>query len=159
MSSTLRGSLVPDAGFCYIGCSVTLAWTAHPARRRPRDLALVAAALFLTTGAVLVSFESLFMTGLAAVIVVLSITSFLFPTHYRLTDEGVEERRLGVRRARRWAELRRLEIGPGAALVSPFPQKSWLDRSRGFLLLFDGADRQAVVAELRRRMEGARRAG
>src|SRR5688500_19856625 len=30
--------------------AVTLAWTAHPARRRPRDLALVAAVLFLTTG-------------------------------------------------------------------------------------------------------------
>ena len=131
---------------------MTLAWTAHPARRRPRDLALVAAALFLTTGAVLVSFESLFMTGLAAVIVVLSIGSFLFPTHYRLSEEGIEERRLGMRRARRWADLRRLEIGRGAALVSPFARKSWLDRSRGFLLLFDGADRQAVVAELKRRI-------
>ena len=42
-----------------------------------------------------------------------------------------------------------------------FAKKSWLDRSRGFLLLFDGADRQAVVAELRRRIEaeGERRAG
>jgi hypothetical protein len=135
---------------------VTLAWTAHPARRRPRDLALVAAVLFLTAGAVLLSFESLFMTGLAAVIVLLSIASFLFPTHYRLSDEGIEERRLGMRRARRWADLRRLEIGPGAALVSPFAKKSWLDRSRGFLLLFDGADRQAVVAELRRRMAEGR---
>ena len=131
---------------------MTLAWTAHPARRRPRDLALVAAVLLLTTGAVLVSFESLFMTALAAVIVVLSIGSFLFPTHYRLSEEGIEERRLGMRRARRWADLRRLEIGRGAALVSPFARKSWLDRSRGFLLLFDGADRQAVVAELERRM-------
>ena len=157
--STFRGSLVPDAGFCYIGSSVTLAWTAHPARRRPRELALVAAVLFLTSGAVLVSFESLFMTGLALVIVILSISSFLFPTHYRLTEEGVEERRLGMRRARRWAELRRLEIGRGAALVSPFARKSWLDRTRGFLLMFDGAERQVVVEELRRRMEGAGRAG
>lgn len=146
------GSLVPEPGICYIGGSVDLVWTAHPARRRPRDLALVAAVLFLTTGAVLVSFESLFMTGLAAVILVLSVASFLFPTRYRLSDEGIEERRMGVSRARRWAELRRLEIGPGAALVSPFARKSWLDRTRGFLLLFDGADRQAVVDELRRRM-------
>jgi len=150
-----RDSLVCDACFCYIGSSVTLAWTAHPARRRPRDLALVAAVLFLTSGAVLLSFESLFMTGLAAVILVVSVGSFLFPTHYRLSEEGIEERRLGVKRARRWAELRRLEIGPGAALVSPFAKKSWLDRTRGFLLLFDGADRQAVVDELRRRIGAA----
>jgi hypothetical protein len=133
---------------------VTLDWTAHPARRRPRDLALVAAVLFLTTGAVLVSFESLFMTGLAAVILLLSVASFLFPTHYRLSEEGIEERRMGVRRARRWGELRRLEIGPAAALVSPFAKKNLLDRTRGFLLLFDGADRQAVVDELRLRVEG-----
>lgn len=138
---------------------MTLAWTAHPARRRPRDLALVAAALFLTTGAVLYSFESFFMTGLAVVIVILSVSSFLFPTHYRLSDDGIEEKRLGVRRARRWADLRRLEIGPGAALVSPFARKSWLDRHRGFLLLFDGADRGAVIGELRRYMEGASGAG
>ena len=138
---------------------MTLAWTAHPARRRPRDLALVAAVLFLTTGAVLVSFESLFMTALAAVIVVLSIASFLFPTHYRLSEEGIEERRLGMRRARRWVDLRRLEIGRGAALVSPFARKSWLDRSRGFLLLFDGADRQAVIAELERRIGRGREEG
>ncbi len=149
-----RRSLVLPAGICYIGRSVTLDWTAHPARRRPRDLALVAAVLFLTTGAVLVSFESLFMTGLAALILVLSVASFLFPTHYRLSEEGIEERRLGVRRARRWADLRRLEIGPGAALVSPFARKSLLDRTRGFLLLFDGADRQAVVDELQRRIGG-----
>jgi hypothetical protein len=138
---------------------VTLDWTAHPARRRPRDLALVGAVLFLTTGAVLVSFESLFMTGLAAVIVIASISSFLFPTHYRLTDEGIEERRLGMRRARRWGDLRRLEIGTGAALVSPFASKSWLDRTRGFLLLFDGADRQVVVDELRRRIQGTHDGG
>jgi hypothetical protein len=137
----------------------SLAWTAHPARRRPRDLALVAAVLLLTSGAVLFSFRSLFLTALAVVIVIASITSFLFPTHYRLSDEGIEERRLGVRRARRWDDLRRLEVGPGAALVSPFASRRWLDRHRGFILMFDGADRDAVVAELRRRMEGAARAG
>jgi hypothetical protein len=130
-----------------------LSWTAHPARRRPRDVALVAAVLFLTAGAVLLSFRSVFLTALAVVIVVVSVAAFLFPTHYRLSDAGVEERRLGVRRTRRWQDLRRLQIGPGGALVSPFARPSWLDRRRGFLLLFDGADRDAVVAELRRRLE------
>jgi hypothetical protein len=135
---------------------VNLSWTAHPARRRPRDVALVAAVLLLTAGAVLMSFRSVFLTALAVVIVVVSIAAFLFPTHYRLSDAGIEERRLGVRRTRRWQDLRRVEVGPGGALVSPFARRSWLDRHRGFLLLFDGADRDAVVAELRRRIEGPR---
>ncbi|HUS65129.1 MAG TPA: hypothetical protein VMZ28_11325 [Kofleriaceae bacterium] len=130
-----------------------LSWTAHPARRRPRDVALVAAVLFLTAGAILLSFQSLFLTALAVVIVIVSVAAFLFPTHYRLSDAGIEERRLGVRRTRRWQDLRRVQVGPGGALVSPFARPSWLDRHRGFLLLFDGADRDAVVAELRRRIE------
>jgi hypothetical protein len=133
-----------------------LSWTAHPARRRPRDVALVVAVLFLTAGAVLMSFRSVFLTVLSVVIVVVSLGAFLFPTHYRLSDAGVEERRFGLRRVRRWQDLRRLEVGPGGALVSPFARPSRLDRHRGFMLLFDGADRQAVVDELRRRIEAPR---
>ena len=131
---------------------MAIAWTAHPARRRPHHVALVVAVVLLTAGAVLFSFESLFMTALAVVIVLVSVSSFLLPTHYRLTDEGLEERRLGVRRERRWQDLRRLEVGPEAALVSPFARPSRLDRYRGFVVLLDGADREAVIAELRRRV-------
>jgi hypothetical protein len=131
-----------------------LSWTAHPARQRPRDLALVAAVLLTTAGVVLLSFESLFMTALAVVIVVVSIASFLFPTHYWVSATGIEQRRLWVTRARQWDDLRRLEVGPRAALVSPFARRTWLDRHRGVLVMFDGADRDAVVAELERRMAG-----
>jgi len=132
---------------------MAIEWTAHPARRRPRDVALVAAVLFTTAGAVLLSFESVYLTALAVVIVLLSIGSFLFPTHYVLSDSAVEERRLGMRRARRWQDLRRLQIGRDAALVSPFARPSGLDRVRGMVVLFDGADRDAVIAELRRHLE------
>jgi hypothetical protein len=131
---------------------VLVSWTAHPARSRPRDIALVAAVLLLTMGAVLTSLGSAFLAVLAAVIIVVSIAPFLFPTHYALTDEGVEERRLWSTRARRWKDLRRLEVGRGAALVSPLARKSWLDRYRGLILQLDGADRDQVVRILNERM-------
>lgn len=127
-------------------------WTAHPARSRPRDLALFCAVAFLTAGAVLASFESALLAALAAVILVVALAPFLFPTHYRLTDDGVEERRLWSSRSRRWADLRRVQVGPGAALVSPFARPSWLDRYRGMMLYLDGADRDAVVDILRARV-------
>lgn len=130
-----------------------LCWTAHPAKKRPRDVALVVAVLFLTAGAVLTSFESVFFTFLAVVIVVVSVGQFLFPTRYRLDDRGIEERRFGLARRRAWGDLRRVQVGKDAALVSPFSRPSWLDRYRGFWLLFDGADREAVIGELRRRIE------
>ena len=132
--------------------AMELSWTAHPAKRRPRDLALVCAVALLTAGAVLMSFESLFLTGLSALIICVSTASFLFPTHYRISDRGMEERRLWTRRARSWADLRRLQVGKDAALISPFARKNRLDRYRGFLVLFDGSDREQVVSELRRRM-------
>ena len=59
---------------------VLAAWTAHPAKRRPRDVALVAAVLLLTCGAVLSSLESLWLSVLAAVLIVGSVAAFLFPT-------------------------------------------------------------------------------
>lgn len=128
-------------------------WTAHPAKRRPRDLFLVLAVLLLTAGAVLASFESLLLTGLAVVFLIVAVAPFLFPTRYTLTDAGVSEKRLWRHKIRQWADLRRLQIGPGAALVSPFARPHWLDRYRGLVLMFDGADRDRVVAIIRERMK------
>jgi len=139
---------------CY-GSRVELRWTAHPARSRPRDVALVAAVVLLASWAVMVALRSPFLTVLAAVILLVSIAPFLLPTHYRLDDDGVEERRFGRRRFRAWRDLRRWQVGPGAALVSPFARRHWLERYRGILLYLDGADRDQVVATLRERIDGA----
>lgn len=127
-------------------------WTAHPAKTRPRDLALVGCVLFLTMGAVLVAFQSLFLMALAVVLLIAAVAPFLFPTHYVLTDEGVIERRLFRKRSRSWSDFRRLQVGEGAALVSPFSTPRWLDRYRGILLMFDGGDRDAIVEILEDRV-------
>ncbi|MCE9577704.1 MAG: hypothetical protein K8W52_31425 [Deltaproteobacteria bacterium] len=129
-----------------------LRWTAHPAKRRPRDVALVAAVVLLSSWAVMVSLRSFFLAGLAAVILLVSVAAFLAPTHYALTDDGVELRRLGRRSFRPWAELRRAQIGPGAALLSPFARPHRLDRYRGLMVFFDGADRAQVIAAVRTRL-------
>jgi hypothetical protein len=105
-----------------------------------------------TLGGIAYLFESGFLTVLSAAVLVLGVAPFLFPTRYEIVDEGVRETRLGHRRERRWADLRRLEVGAGAALVSPFARRSWLDRHRGLILYFDGGDREAVVAALRERI-------
>ena len=128
-------------------------WTAHPARRRPQDIFLVAAVVLVSAWAVLVTLESPLLAGLAALILVVSVAPFLLPTHYRLDDDGIEERRVFTTRRRAWSELRRVQLGPGAALVSPFARKSWLDRRRGLYLYLDGADRDQVIAILGERIK------
>jgi hypothetical protein len=129
-----------------------LTWTAHPARRRPHHVALVAAVVRLTCSVVISSLESFFLAALAAVVLVIAVAPFLLPTRYTLDDEGVEERRMLRRRTRRWADLRRVQIGPEAALVSPFAAPNRLDRYRGLIVMFDGADRAAVVSFLKEKV-------
>lgn len=128
---------------------VTYEWTAHPARRRPQDLMLFVAVTMFSAYAVMVSLDSAFLAGLAIVILVIALMPFLAPTRYRLDGEGVSERRMGRKRFRSWADLRRVQIGKGAALVTPFAKKSWMDRYRGIMLYLDGADRDRVVGLLR----------
>jgi hypothetical protein len=132
-----------------------LKWTAHPARQRPRELVLVLSVLLLTMGAVLSTFQSLFFALLAATILIAAVASFLFPTHYEISEWGIREQRLGRKRARPWNELRRLQLGDRGALLSPFARASWMDRYRGVTLLFDGVDRATVVANLQDRFAAA----
>jgi hypothetical protein len=127
-------------------------WTAHPARRRPQDVFLVVAVVLVSAWAVLVTLESPWMALLASVILLASVAPFLVPTHYVIDDDGVEERRLWTRKRRAWSDLRRLQVGRGAALVSPFARRNWLDRHRGVLLYLDGADRERVVGLLKERI-------
>jgi hypothetical protein len=132
-----------------------ITWTAHPARRRPDQLALVGAVVLLSAWAVMVTLASPFLALLAAVILVFATGSFLFPTHYKIDERGVEQRRFSGTRFRPWEELRRVQVGPGAALVSPFASPTWMDRHRGFLLYFDGLDeggKQKVVDLLKLRL-------
>jgi hypothetical protein len=131
---------------------VEVSWTAHPARKRPQDILLVAGVVLMSAWAVLITLESPLLAGLAIVILLVAVAPFLLPTRYTLDDDGVEERRLWTRKRRAWSDLRRLQIGKGAALVSPFARQSWLDKRRGVLLYLDGADRERVVAILRERI-------
>ena len=135
--------------------AATLAWTSHPAKRRPQDVALAACVILGTAYAVLVSLRSPLLAGLSIVLLVVAILPFLVPTHYRVDAEHLEERRLFVRRSRAWAALRRLEIGPAAALVSPYREPRWLDRYRGLVIYLPAGDRQqrdAVIRALRERV-------
>lgn len=103
-------------------------------------------------GAVSAAFQSLYLTILAAAILVAAIAPFLFPTRYELDDWGIKERRLGRHRERAWTELRRMEIGQISVTLSPFRRASWMDRYRGLMVFFDGADREQLIAVLEDRI-------
>jgi hypothetical protein len=128
-------------------------WTAHPARRRPQDAMLAICVIAFATYAVLVGMQSPWLALVAAAMLLVAVSPFLARTHYRLDADGIAERRLFVTRTRRWSELRRLEIGRAAALVSPYTQRRWLDRYRGMTIWFDGGERDAVIRALEEHLD------
>ena len=130
----------------------TLAWTAHPARRRPDQVALIAAVVLLSAWAVLVTLAAPWLAILAAALLVIAVAPFWLPTRYRLDAAGIEERRWPRRRYRTWAELRRCDVGGRALLLSPFARPSWLDRYRGMVVMFDGGERAAIIAAVQARL-------
>lgn len=117
----------------------------------------MAAVIFLTAGAVMMSLESGFLTVLAVVILLVGVAPFWLPTTYVLTDVGVEERRALRTKTRDWKHMRRYQVGPGAALVSPFARPSWMDRYRGLIMYLDGADREQVERILEEHVTGEER--
>jgi len=128
-----------------------LTWTAWPARERPWSAAvLVASAVVL--GVLVERGTGDRVLGVAAPAFVLaSLSSFLCPTTYRLTEESVEVRSLGVSRARPWSELKRVTVDRTGVFLSPFEKKSWLEAYRGIRLLF-GGNRDQVVAYVEARL-------
>lgn len=129
-----------------------IAWTAHPAARRPKDVMLAIFVIALAAYAVLAGMQSAWLAVIAVVFLGIAIAPFAMRTHYTLDDDGISERRGFVMRKRQWTELRRLEVGRAAALVSPYAKRRWLDRYRGITIYFDGGDRDAVIRELQARV-------
>jgi hypothetical protein len=84
--------------------------------------------------------------------ILLSLSSFLLPTTYRLTDHAVEVRSLGVARVRPWTEMRRMTVDQTGVFLSPFEKRSWLEAYRGVRLLF-GGNRDQVVAFVEARLK------
>ncbi|HEU4724973.1 MAG TPA: hypothetical protein VFU59_06690 [Candidatus Eisenbacteria bacterium] len=135
-----------------------LAWRAWPARERP------AAAAVLLASAVILGILVRQATGdgvlslAAPLFVLLSVSSWLLPTGYRLTDEALEVRSLGVTRVRPWSEMRRMVVDEAGIFLSPFEQKHWLEAYRGVRLL-TGGNRDQVVAFVEAKLAGARAGG
>ncbi len=74
------------------------------------------------------------------------------PVACRIDGDGVAVRGpLGWRR-RAWSELRRLDVLPAAALLSPYARRHPLDAQRAIVLPLPAGDREELLALLRRRV-------
>jgi len=124
----------------------------HPAAKRPAATVAVLALIGLTGAAAAEIGRGIAWGIVAVVFLLLSVSSFLWPTRYRLDTEGVEVRHLGGVRRRAWADVRRVEAVPNGVLVSPYRARSFRDRLRGLVLRVDG-DPTPVLSRARAMVE------
>lgn len=129
-----------------------LTWTAWPARERPLAAAVLLGSAIVLGVLVAHGTEDRVLGVATPLFILVSLSSFLLPTTYRLTDEAVEVRSLGVARVRPWTEMRRMTVDQTGVFLSPFEKRSWLEAYRGVRLLF-GGNRDQVVAFVEARLK------
>ena len=91
------------------------------------------------------------MAGVAAFILIASLSNFFLPTRYRLSEESVHVGNLFYRRTRKWTEFRRCRSGRGGVKLLTLPRDSRLDNFRGMLILLP-EDGDAILAFIRGRL-------
>jgi len=131
---------------------VTLQWVCHPVRERPVAGILVGCVVLAFSVGVHLSFGDPVLTGVAAVVLALSVAPFYLPTRYRIADDKVSIRSTFGRKEKSLKLYRRLVADRYGALLSPFDRPSRLDRFHGLNLRFDSADRDRVLEFLGRRL-------
>jgi hypothetical protein len=106
-----------------------------------------AAVLFL--GLVAWTLQTWLHTGYFTVLAVFllwgQVASFFLPTHYTLTDDTVTVRGVVTRREKSWTDFQSYLVDREGVLLSPFAERSRLERFRGLSLQFHG-NRDQVIA-------------
>ena len=119
----------------------TMTYTIHLARRRPTQAAAAVAVITAACLAAGFGFQSILLGLLAAALLIASVSDYLFPLTFTLTDEAAEARGPLHRRRLPWAQVRRVSRDNLGLKLSPLPQPSRLDAFRGIYLRFaDNAD-------------------
>jgi hypothetical protein len=142
----------PPASGTATGTDYALVWSFNPWRDRP--LAATAAAL-VTLGLCLVIGtlrEPPLLRAILGLAILAALSPALSPAHCRVDAEGVVVQGPFGTARRRWGDLKRAVARPAGVLVSPLERPSWLDSYRGLLLPVPPGGRDALLAELRKRL-------
>ena len=124
-------------------------WSVHRSRREPRKLVIFI--LFLIAiNALLYSFyreiyiDYPLFALLGNLILIGSISDFLFPVRYRLTAEGAEYRNFLTRKRISWQDVRNCYLTNEGIKLSPLEKNNRLENFRGFMLLFNNNNDEII---------------
>ncbi|MFH1690352.1 MAG: hypothetical protein ABIE42_08955, partial [Candidatus Eisenbacteria bacterium] len=92
-----------------------------------------------------------YFTVVAVLLVWGQVAGFFLPTRFSLTGKGVAVSGLVSRKEKGWGDFRSYYVDREGLLLSPFIERSRLERFRGVSLQFHG-NRDEVVAFVERMM-------
>lgn len=138
------------------GRPVEYAWRAHPARERSAAALLAVIVILAVCGAVLLSAGSVGWAAGSAVILVVALNRFFFPSRFAIDADGITASYPLRSQRMTWVGLRRFVFDRHGGYLSTRARRSWLDAYRGMHVLF-GSSRDAVIERIRAHLpEGAR---
>jgi hypothetical protein len=92
---------------------------------------------------------------ISAIILLLSLAGFFFPTHYWLDQESASSRGLISRKKRSWNGFQKYYVGKKGIHLSPYARPSKLESLRGIYLPF-GGKREEILHYIEERMKRGR---
>ena len=122
--------------------------------RSPVRAVIAVAFIALMTWFIQSWLSTTYFTFIAVLLVWGQVAGFFLPTRFAVTGDGVSVRGLVTRREKGWAEFRSYHADREGLLLSPFLERSRLERFRGVSLQFHG-NREEVVEFVERMMAGA----
>jgi len=127
-------------------------WVSLPIQDSPWKTLLLLVVVTATAVGVYLNTASEAWALFSVFILMVAVHDYVLPTTYRFTDDRVSSRILFLRRSKSWSGLRSYWVDANGVLLSPFPKRSLLEAHRGLYIRFAGADREAVVAFVERKI-------
>lgn len=80
--------------------------------------------------------ESILLTIVAGAVLLASLTSFYFPTRYRIDANGASWQRMTGGKSIDWTRVRRVVVEQDGVFLSPFAGRTMMENFRGIYLPF-----------------------
>ncbi|MCP4544990.1 MAG: hypothetical protein GY835_00835 [bacterium] len=127
-------------------------WSVFLLEKNPGRGVMALAVVAFTAYFVWSLMESAWLTGVSVFILIASLSTFFFPTRFRLDAETVAVRNLFYWRTRKWSEFRGMRRNGDKIKLVTFTRDSRLDNYRGMLIMLPEDD-EAVLDFIRLRLK------
>ncbi len=128
-----------------------LSWSVHLIARQPKRPAQIGLVLLAVFALGLCVFHSFWLSLAPALALLFSLSEFVFPVRYTLTEQSASARHGLTLLEIRWADVRHAYLTDDGIKLSPLPARNsrW-ESLRGVFLRFDDHNKDAVIAAVRR---------